>query len=475
MKKHYYPSSKRKVINGFLFIFLGVAAIVGASQVSSIREFFTKASGEQADIFIDTQAVLGPLNRSWRNLAQGGEDHNWSIQPITDKVSALNPEYIRIDHIYDFYNIVQGSPGNLSFDFSKLDIILSDILATGAKPYISLSYMPPVISKGDIVDEPHDWHDWQLTVQKTIEHVSGTRGISNVYYEVWNEPDLFGGWKYWGPKNYLTMYSHAAIGARNAQQNPGLQNFYLGGPATTALYKNWFDALAKHAINNNLKFDFFSWHRYDHSLNVFQTDLESVRSWLARYPQLVPTLELHVTEWGPDSENHPAYDNSYGAAHAVAGAITLNQFVDRAFVFEIEDGKDPSGQANWGRWGLLTHQSFGSTPKPRYHGLRLLDRIGSQRLQISGQGTWVKAVAARNDLGNTQVVIANADLYAKNSELVPVTFNNIQPGNYQFNLEFLDGRTQNILLATSSATLRTEVPMTPNSVAIGELVWIGLN
>ncbi len=475
MKKHYYPSSKKKIINGFLFILLGIAAIVGASQVSTIREFFTKASGEPAEIFIDTQAVLGPLNRSWRNLAQGGEDHNWRIQPITDKVSALNPEYIRIDHIYDFYDIVQGSPGNLSFDFSKLDIILSDILATGAKPYISLSYMPPAISKGDIVDEPHDWHDWQLTVQKTIEHVSGTRAISEVYYEVWNEPDLFGGWRYWGPKNYLTMYSHAAIGANNAQQRAGLQKFYLGGPGITALYKNWFDALAKHAINNNLKFDFFSWHRYDHSLNIFQADLEDVRTWLVRYPQLVPTLELHVTEWGPDSENHPAYDNNYGAAHAVAGAITLNQLVDKAFVFEIEDGKDPNGQANWGRWGLVTHQSVGATPKPRYHALRLLDRIGSQRLQISGQGTWVKAVAARNDLGNTQLVIANSDLYAKNSEMVPVTFNNIQPGNYRLNLEFLDGRVQNMMLATTSAVLRTEVPMTPNSVVVGELVWTGQN
>jgi len=472
MKKYYYRPPKKKTFGSILILIVGISAVIGASQINSIREFLTKASGEPANIIIDTQVSLGTLNRSWRNLAQGGENKDWRLQPITNQVQALRPEYIRIDHIYDFYDIVQGSPGSLSFDFSKFDVIINDILATGAKPYISLSYMPPAISQGDIVDLPHNWHDWQLTVQNTIEHLSGARGISDIYYEVWNEPDLFGGWRYWGQKNYLTMYSHAAIGARNAQQKTDVQNFYLGGPAVTALYKNWFDALAKHAINNNLKYDFFSWHRYDHSLERFEKDVQEVRTWLLRYPQLIPTLELHVTEWGPDSENHPAYDNTYGAAHGIAGAIVLNQVVDKAFMFEIEDGKDPADQVFWGRWGLLTHQSFGATPKPRYHGLQFLERVGNEQLRLTGQGTWVKAMATRNELGNVQLIMSNADLQAKNSELVPVTFDNINPGLYRLNLEFLDGRLQNLTLATSSAILRTEIPMTPNSAVYGELVRV---
>src|SRR5690606_5022795 len=128
----------------------------------------------------------------WRNLAQGGEDHNWRIGNLTEPVKTLKPEYIRIDHVYDFYDIVQGTPGNITFDWTKFDLIIDDILATGAKPYIALSYMPPAISSGDILAYPVHWSDWQLVVQKTIEHLSGTRKISDVYYEVWNEPDLFG-------------------------------------------------------------------------------------------------------------------------------------------------------------------------------------------------------------------------------------------------------------------------------------------
>ncbi len=457
------------IIKGGLLIALVIIIFLGVWQIDQVREFFGQASYTPANIKINTQAVIGPLNRSWQNLAQGGEGHDWRLAPIQSKVQALNPQYIRIDHIYDFYDIVQGSPGNITFNFAKFDPILTDILNTGATPYIALSYMPPAISKGDIVDQPHYWSDWQNTIRATIEHVSGTRGIDNVYYEVWNEPDLFGGWKYYGSKSYLTMYSYAALGARQAQQNSTVKPFKLGGPATTALYQNWFDALAKHAIQNNLKYDFFSWHKYTHDIDQYRKDQEKVVSWLQRYPQLTPTLELHVTEWGADSENHPAYDNYYGAAHTVAGAITLNQWVDRAFVFEIQDGKGPNNQSHWGRWGLLTHQDFNSQPKPRYHALKLLDSLGTQRLQVTGQGSWVKAIATRNMAGNPEFVMANASQNNNRSENVPVTFQEIEPGSYQLSLQFLDGKQSSQSIATSAAVLRTYVPMNPNAVVYGEL------
>jgi beta-xylosidase len=469
MPKPYSKRKKETLIGSFLFIIFSVVIIVSASRFDTIRDFFSQAMGTPANIVIDGQAIMGPLNRSWRNLAQGGESYDWRMTGITDKVNALNPEYIRLDHIFSFYDIVQGSPQNLSFDFSKLDLILNDILAVGAKPYIALSYMPSAISQGDIVDAPHHWTDWQVTIQRTIEHISGTRGIEDVYYEVWNEPDLFGGWRTYGNKNYLTMYSYAALGAQTAQGQSHVKNFYLGGPGITALYRNWFHAMARHTINNNLKYDFFSWHRYDHNLDVLEKDLTQVQSWRARYPQL-RGLKLHVTEWGPDSENHPAYDNTYGAAHTMAGAIVLNQLTDRAFVFEIQDGKDPNNKSHWGRWGLLTHQDFGSQPKPRYYALHLLNKIGEQKLYITGQGSWVKAIAARNARDNIDFVMANADRNYQRYEVVPITFTNISPGEYDLNLEYLDGRRESIPLVANEPRLRTEIHMTPNTVVYGELI-----
>lgn len=447
-------------------LLLCLAVFIGAWQIPAVRQFFGQASGENANIFVDTKAVLGPMRRPWRNLAQGGEGFSWRLRPLIPQVKELHPEYIRLDHIYDFYDIVKGTPGNITFDFTKFDKVIDDILAVGAKPYIALSYMPPAISSGDILATPVRWSDWQLVVQKTVEHVSGTKHISDVYYEVWNEPDLFGGWKYYGNKNYLTLYNYAAQGASAAR---GVQPFKIGGPAITALYKEWFSALMKNTIATGVRMDFFSWHRYNLNLDQFKTDMFNAKSWLAEFPQLEPSMELHITEWGHDSNNNGGYDTNYGAAHTVAGAIEMVNVVDRAFAFEIQDGKDPKGQKYWGRWGLFTDETSGATAKPRYAALRMLDRISTQRLQTLGKGTWVKALAALTPTGSTQVVLANFDSHSGHAEVVPITFQNIDPGEYTVKKEFLGGQFQVDTVATTEATLRVQVPMTPNSVSFIEL------
>jgi len=320
------------IIQFLLFIGILVLVLISASQISVVREFFGQASGEEANIHVYTKNVIGNYNRPWRNLAQGGEDNNWRLTPLIPQVKALNPEYIRIDHIYDFYEIVQGTSGNLSFNFSKLDLIIDDILATGAKPYIALSYMPPQLSDGDIIGAPQNYNDWQIVVQKTIEHISGTRGIVDVYYEVWNEPDLFGNWKYYGNKNYLNLYLYSSRGAQNAQ---GVKPFKLGGPATTAFYTSWIDALAKFAVKNNLKLDFISWHRYSDDVDQYRNDFIQIEKLLEKYPRLESTTEFHITEWGLDSENNPGYDTNFSAAHTVATSIEMVGTIDKAFSFEI--------------------------------------------------------------------------------------------------------------------------------------------
>lgn len=462
IKRKQQNRRRRMMISAAVIGIVTLVALVAVTQLDKVREFFSRASGEEANIFINNEAILGNMPRPWRNLAQGGEAFDWRIQPLTGQVAALKPDYIRIDHIYDFYDIVGGSPGNLTFDFSKFDVILDDITATGAKPFIALSYMPPAISSGDIVSPPVNWTDWQVVVQRTIEHVSGTKGIDNVYYEVWNEPDLFGGWKYYGDKNYLNLYTYAARGAQNAS---GVKRFKIGGPGITALYKNWFDALAKHATANNLRYDFFSWHRYNHKVDQYKTDMLEVRTWLQQFPQLDGTLELHITEWGHDSENHAGYDNSYGAAHTVSGAIEMVGVVDRAFVFEIQDGKDPQGQNYWGRWGMFTHADAGAQAKPRYYALRMLDRIGDSRLQLLGKGSWVKGLAGKDKNNNINVVLSNFDIYGKHAETVPVTFTNIVPGEYTLKKEYLNGQQTSEKVATTAAELRVTVPMPANTVS----------
>ena len=446
----------------FIVVALLLVVLVGASQIGVLREFFGKASGENANLHVYTNKVLGTYKKPWRNLAQGGEDHEWRMGKLIGPIKNLHPEYIRIDHIYDFYDVVNGENGNYTYNFSKLDLVIDDILATGAKPYIALSYMPTQFSNGDLVGQPNNYVEWQSLVQRTIQHISGTRKISDVYYEVWNEPDLFGGWKYYGDKNYLTLYKYAALGAKNTS---GVQRFKLGGPATTGFYKNWAEALIKFADENKLILDFISWHRYSNNLDVYKEDMLAVRKLLQDYPRYDGRIEFHITEWGHDSENNAGYDTNYSAAHSVAGAIEMTGIVERAFAFEIQDGKDPAGQEYWGRWGMFTHNDFGANAKPRYFALQMLDRISDQRVQLLGKGSWVKALAAKNPKnGNIEIVLANFDERSQHSENDPILFEDIMPGNYTIKKELSNGSVFSENIATTAAKLQTTVFMPTNTV-----------
>lgn len=460
-------NSKIKLILQLLpIIAIAAAGIIGASQLQVVRQFLAGASGEPANIVIDNALSLGPVRKPWKNFAQGGEMSDWKLEPIKGKVAALSPEYIRLDHIYSFYDIVQKDGEQLRFDFSKLDPLIDQIVAVGAKPYISLSYMPATISEdGQIVGKPQKWEYWQETVRATIQHYSGDKKISGIAYEVWNEPDLFGGWKTYGDKNYLTLYTYAA---RGQAQVKGARPYTFGGPAITALYKNWFDKLVQHAQANNLRLDFFSWHRYNTDLEVFQKDYQQALEWRSAYPEY-SNLQLHITEYGHDSKNHPGYDGNLGAAHTAATSIDMVGKIDRGFVFEIEDGKDPKGQEKWGRWGVLTHHDFGANIKPRYLALRLMNRIDGEQLNLQGSGSWVRGLATRNK-NTIELLIANYDRLGAHAETVPILYRNIQPGSYVLEITDMAGGNRKLPLTTETTELSTTLAMPVNSVMLVKLV-----
>ena len=337
-------ASHRKLIGlVLLLLFLPLSVYL----VFQITHFFGKASGVSANLIIDTGSSFSVPGGVWRNLAQGGEEKGRMFLSIIDKVSALKPEYIRIDHVFDGYDVVKKDPsGNLSFDWSRLDLTLSDIEKTGAKPFISISYMPPVISRGDIIDLPVSWNDWEASCQALIEHISGKGNLNTtqVYYEVWNEPDLFGSFKTYGDKNYLELYSHTVVAANRAS---GVNSFKIGGPATTGFYRNWFTAFIKLVKEGNLRLDFLSWHKYSMDMDEYLSDSLEAKKMLED-AGLDESIELLITEAGPDSENNPIYDMGFSAIHTLALGSVLEGNINRLFGFEIKDG--PGEKKLWGRW-----------------------------------------------------------------------------------------------------------------------------
>ena len=365
-------------------------------------------------------------------------------------MAGLYPKYIRLDHIYDFYDVVaRDSSGNLSFNFSKLDQTVCDIYHTGAKPFFSLGYMPPTISEdGSLIGKPKNWNEWTFLVQKTVEHYSGRETVlpcgamddfwkTDIYYEVWNEPDLesFGKWRYQsGSKSYSDLYFYSVKGVNQAQN---VLPFKIGGPVTTALYKNWIQQFLNYVSSNNLRIDFISWHHYSKKTNDYTNDIIKLNKWLGEDPKYdrYENLPKIISEWGYDSEKNQISDTNVGAAHTTASLRNLiNAGLELSFLFEIKDGPSLS-------WGILTYEG---AEKPRYQALKLLNSLEGNQIMVDGEGSNVSAIASFNE-DKVVLVLTNYDESGRNYEAVPVVFKNLDGMSYSLTKRYLDGRIETSL------------------------------
>lgn len=437
-------------------------------------QYSGRASFVKADIVIDLNRSVGPVPNKWKALAQGGEEKGVRmLENVVPQIAALYPQYIRIDHIYDYYDVIQrNASGNLVFNWTKLDETVCDIYHTGAKPFFVLGYMPSALSGDEsLISVPKNWDEWALTVQNTIEHYSGQNTklcgqiagswLAGIYYEVWNEPDLetFGAWSHSpGGKSYFTLYEYASRGATKAQN---VMPFLLGGPATTSLYRNWVYYFLDYVSRNNLKLDFLSWHHYSKNTNDYEQQVIQLNNWLSdeRFVKF-RSLPRIISEWGFDSHPNEIADTNVGAAHTIAAIRNFfRQDIEAAFLFEIKDGLSPS-------WGIL---SYGGQEKPRYKALRLLNLLEGTELFVDGEGTFVSALASTQN-NVVRAILVNYDGKNTNSELVPVTFLNLTPGTYSMTTEYLDGKTLPVRnISIQGGQLQRQVLMPPNMVVGIEL------
>jgi len=449
-----------KTAKKFIFLFIALLVLpIGVWGSKNAVKLFPKAFGTKADLVVDMSTDFGVSTDPWRYLAQGGEEKGRMLAPVIEDVKKLKPIYIRIDHVFDFYTQ------------EELDKVINDIVLTGAKPFVSLSYTPVNLSRGgDITSLPSDWSAWEGLVQKTIERISGTNGlnIDGVYYEVWNEPDLFGKFKTYGEKNYLDLYYHSVLGAQRAQN---VRPFKIGGPATTGFYPNWAKSLLKFVSQNSLRFDFLSWHRYSKSLSDYEDDVLEAGKILRDYGK--SDSELIISESGPNSENDPVYDTNFSALHLIAVSAVLQDKISKNFSFEIKDG--PGNEKYWGRWGMFTHEKFGTpSEKPRAKAVSFLNLVsGGRKLNVYGQGTWVKSFAKKIDDRVIRVLVVNYDPKSINGELVPIKFSNL--GNRTFSVKKINflGGTEKIEenISATDGTWSMNEYLEPNSAVIVEVVF----
>ena len=428
--------------------------------------WITGASYQAAAIVTDVSQPQGQVRKIWSGVAQGFEklpEEDFRLGAVSGILKGVGVKYVRIDHLYDGYGVVSKVDGRLKYDWTRLDSLVADIISAGALPYFSLSYMPSAISKSDILDFPNDWGEWGQVVAATVGHYSRDYkgGLSNVIYEVWNEPDLFGGWKMGGSKNYVTLYTSAANAANGVKNT---KPFKIGGPATTGFYPAWVDGFYD-KLDETVRIDFFSWHRYSMEVEDFVHDAESAKSMMET--KIHRAQDLYISEWGVDPERSSAYDSRWAAAHYLAVNTALaDTNIDLALAFEVMDGA-PGDKQFHGGWGMLTNPKYGAVAKkPRFRAWEMIAKLDGARLPLVGVGTYVTALATYDDKGVIRVMAVNYDSSGKHEEVFPLTIVGVTAGNYSVREEYLSGRVLNTEVSVGGGSLRRDISLNASNAVL---------
>ena len=428
--------------------------------------WITGASYQTAAIVVDISQPQGQLKKIWGGVSQGFEklpESDFRMSATSGLLKSVGTRYVRIDHMFDGFNVISRVDGRLKYDWTKLDALVSDITVAGATPYFSLSYMPPAISKGDILDYPNEWGEWGQVIAATVAHYSRDYkgGINNVIYEVWNEPDLFGGWKMNGTKNYVTLYS---VAANAANRVTGVKPFKIGGPATTGFYPAWVNGFYD-KLDESVRIDFFSWHRYSAKVSDFVKDANSAKQMIET--RISRSQDLYISEWGVNPERSSAYDGRWAGAHFLAVNTALsNTNIDLALAFEVMDGAPGDKQLHCG-WGMLTNPKYGPVvKKPRFRALEMLSKLDGARLPLLGEGTYVTALATYNASGVIRVLAVNYDESGKHEEVFPITVVGVSDGLYAIREEYLSGRVLNTEITAVGGSLRRDISLNASDAVL---------
>jgi hypothetical protein len=327
-----------------------------------------------------------------------------------------------------------------SYNFESSDSFFLAILKGGFEPYLrigdSWSSGPQFSSLKR--RSPVNRTNWIRAAVEVVRHYRKLAGSKLRYVEIWNEPDHR---KFWDASlnEFCILFDETARALKT--EVPDLK---IGGPGFTAaavllpkgkfVVESFLDYLQKH----HTPVDFISWHHYSKNTDDFGDDLINLNNWLSgekyRAFQNLPKI---ISEWGFDSNYNPIADTQIGASYTLASIRNfLNYGYDLAFLFEIKDGPSPS-------WGILGYQG---EKKPRYLALQFLNHLEGEKLVVSGEGTYVKALASKNE-NNLYIILINYDLENKNTEFVPLKVTNLLNGNYDLTIKYLDGQentTKNI-------------------------------
>jgi beta-xylosidase len=302
--------------------------------------------------------------------------------------------------------------------------VIKDINSAGGVTMLVLYGMPPGLGKVlDKKSSPWDIKAFKELVKDIIHYLSCEKGY-DIWYEVWNAPDLdsfFLGEK----KEYFNIYQAVAQGVKELEQETN-RNIPVGGPGVSW----WFQNLEGNNIiypeksliyefirfcsQRRLPLDFISWHAYT-SDPLAESEVtpykniapELIREWLS-YFGLDPTLPLVISEWNYDTglnfEAQRGWE-SFVAASFIPSRIRnmLKAGIDYQIFFCLEDFKNNKQGVNRNVglfWFEPEYDEYTGGAKLMFNVIRMLNMLGNEMFVASRlENEFVGIIATKTKSG----------------------------------------------------------------------------
>ena len=181
-----------------------------------------------------------------------------------------------------------------SYDFAITDEYLRHIEMCGTKVFYRLGNKIEHWSKKYGILPPKDFKKWAVICEHIIAHYNEGWAdgfhMEIEYWEIWNEPDLYG--KCWlgTPEQFYELY---AVASKHLKERfPDLK---IGGPAVCGYNEGWLRPFFAKIRDEKLPLDFYSWHIYAPNVADICRNIRQHRALLDEYG-LVNTESI-LDEW----------------------------------------------------------------------------------------------------------------------------------------------------------------------------------
>ena len=256
-----------------------------------------------------------------------------------------------------------------------------------------------------VAPDPAKWADWEAAIAATVTHFNVTHGLTNVWYQFWEEPDSPCFWTD-TQANFLETWRHFVAGARSADPAARVGGPEpAGGPDSIKPGTSWpiMQSFIEFSAAQGIQPDFISYHLFgsapeqNRRANRQVLDLLSANGF--------GPLPIIVGSWNPlsacyepnEQRDDPSWpsppsalgcwqtDNEMGASYSLAFMAHLAEGGVAGYqaMYQLDD-------ADWGGseefphdWGLRTNKNKHGLRKAIYHAQTIVGRMPRTLVSVS--------------------------------------------------------------------------------------------